>query len=149
MTAPSATRSASDVASRLRFSVMRLARKLRRQLGAEVDISPSQLAALSTIDRGGPLTIGALSEAEQVRPPTMTRIVAALVDKGLVEREGDQNDRRVSWVLATPHGRQLLKQSRRRGNEYLTRRLGALAPEEVDVLERASEILERLADGES
>lgn len=79
----------------------------------------------------------------------MTRIVAALVEKGLVEREGDPNDRRVSWLIATPGGHQLLKQSRRRGNEYLTSRLAALSPEEVDVVARASEILERLADGES
>jgi len=144
MIAPAAT-DTIELASRLRLGVTRLARKLRQE--AEPGITPSQLIALSTIERVGAMTIGELGAAEQVRPPTMTRIVACLVEAGLVAREADPTDRRVAWVRVTPAGAKLLQRSRRRKEEYLSRQLRRLEPGELAVLEEAAEILARLVGG--
>jgi DNA-binding MarR family transcriptional regulator len=134
----------AEVASRLRLGVTRLARRLRQQ--AEPGITPSLLIALSSIDRGGPMTIGELCAAERVQPPTMTRIVAALVDAGLVIRESDAADRRVAWVRATPEGVKLLQRSRKRKDAYLAKQLRTLDERELAVLEEAAGILERLVE---
>lgn len=144
MIAPAAT-DTIELASRLRLGVTRLARKLRQE--AEPGITPSQLIALSTIERAGAMTIGELGAAEQVQPPTMTRIVACLVDAGLVAREADPTDRRVAWVRVTPAGAKLLQRSRRRKEEYLSRQLRRLEAGELAVLEEAAEILARLVGG--
>lgn len=137
----------TELASRLRLGVTRLARKLRQE--AEAGITPSLLIALSSIERGGGMTIGELCAVEQVQPPTMTRIVAALVEAGLVTREPDPDDRRVAWVRVTPAGVKLLRRSRRRKDAYLARQLHALEPREIAVLDRAAGILERLVAGEA
>ncbi len=105
MTTIAAPIDTAELASRLRLGVTRLARKLRQQ--AEPGITPSLLSALSTIERAGPMTIGDLCAAEQVQPPTMTRLVASLVETGLVERNVDPADRRVAWVRVTPAGREV------------------------------------------
>lgn len=134
----------TELASRLRLGVTRLARKLRQE--AEPGITPSMLMALSSIERGGRMTIGDLCAAEQVQPPSMTRIVSALVDAGLVTREPDPGDRRIAWVEATPDGLRLLQRSRRRKEAYLSRRLRDLERDELAVLEEAVPILERLVE---
>ena len=138
---------ASELASRLRLGVTRLARKLRQE--AEAGITPSQLSALSTIERSGPMIIGDLCAAEHVQPPTMTRIVAALVESGYVLREADTQDRRVAWVRITPEGVRLLATARKRKEAYLARRLRALEPERLAVLNEAADILDQLVGGES
>jgi DNA-binding MarR family transcriptional regulator len=130
------------LAARLRLGVTRLARKLRQE--AEAGITPSMLSALSSAERRGPLTMRDLCLAEQVQPPTMTRIVAALVEAGLVVREADEVDGRVAWVRVTPEGRRLLARSRRRKEAYLAKALGALDPHELEHLVTAADVLERL-----
>ena len=145
MTAVPVTSDITELASRLRLGVTRLARRLRQE--AEPGITPSLLVTLSTIERAGAMTIGELSTVEQVQPPTMTRFVAALVETGLVVREPDPADRRVAWVRATPEGVKLLQRSRKRKDAYLTRRLRDLEPREVAVLDEAADILERLVSG--
>jgi DNA-binding MarR family transcriptional regulator len=135
----------AELASRLRLGVTRLARRLRQQ--AEPGLSPSLLSALSSIDRAGAMTIGELSAVEQVQPPTMTRIVAALVEAGLVVREPDSADGRVAWVRVTPKGAKLLQRSRKRKDVYLAKQLRALEPHELAVLDEATGILERLVGG--
>jgi DNA-binding MarR family transcriptional regulator len=135
----------AELASRLRFGVTRLARKLRQQ--AEPGITPSCLAALATIEAHGPMTIGDLCAHEQVQPPTMSRVVATLVDSGLVERSPDAVDRRVAWVRVTPEGERLVQRSRRRKEAYLAKRIRALEPDQIEVLERAAGILELLVEG--
>lgn len=137
----------SELASRLRLGVTRLARKLRQE--AEAGITPSQLSALSTIERSGPMIIGDLCAAEHVQPPTMTRIVAALVESGYALREADAQDRRVAWVRISPEGVRLLATTRKRKEAYLARRLRALEPERLAVLNEAADILEQLMGGES
>jgi len=142
-TAPDST----ELASRLRLGVTRLARRLRRE--AEPGVTPSLLSALSTIERAGPLTIGDLGVAEQVQPPTMTRLVASLVEAGLVEREPDPGDRRVAWLRVSPAGAKFLAQARRRKDAFLAKRLRQLDPSRLAVLEEAADILDALVEGES
>jgi DNA-binding MarR family transcriptional regulator len=136
--------SLAELASSLRIRVMRLSRNLRRQAGT--GLSASLLSALTTVERNGPMTIGTLADAEQVKPPTMTKVVASLVEQGLVTREPDPLDGRVAWVMATPEGRSLLRRTRRRSDAYLATRLRSLNREELLVLERASRLLERLTE---
>jgi DNA-binding MarR family transcriptional regulator len=136
--------SLSELASSLRIRVMRLSRNLRRQAGT--GLSASLLSALTTVERNGPMTIGRLADAEQVRPPTMTKVVASLVEQRLVTREPDPLDGRVAWVMATPEGRSLLRRTRRRSDAYLATRLRSLDREELLVLERATRLLERLTE---
>lgn len=139
---PTTKTDTAALAARLRLAVTRLARKLRRE--AEPGITPSMLAALSSVDRQGPLTMSELCVVEQVQPPSMTRIVAALVDVGLVSRESDPSDGRVAWVTVTPQGRKLLDRSRGRKEAYLAKALRDLDAHELETLEEAAAILEGL-----
>src|SRR5262245_27752686 len=104
------------------------------------------LSALSSAERQGPVTMRDLCAAEQVQPPTMTRIVAALVAAGLVVREADAEDGRVAWVRVTPGGRRLLERSRRRKEAFLARAIRDLDAREVATLEIAAEVLERFTE---
>jgi DNA-binding MarR family transcriptional regulator len=140
---------ASDVvalASRLRFAVMRLSRRLRQQTPDA--ITPSQISALSVVEGSGPLTLGELAALERVQPPTITRTVAALEEQGLVVREVDATDRRVARVSIAPNGKRLLERSRGRKNAYLAQRLRLLSQEDVAAIHRAAELLERMAEGD-
>jgi DNA-binding MarR family transcriptional regulator len=123
---------------------MRLGRRLRQH--APEDITPSQLSALSVIVRDGPMTLSRLAEAERVQPPTVTRVVDALQQKGLVTRVPSELDRRVAYVEATTEGRGLVEAIRRRRDAYLARRLRTLTPEERLLLGRAAPLLERLIE---
>ncbi|HJR96278.1 MAG TPA: MarR family transcriptional regulator [Actinomycetota bacterium] len=136
----------ASLASRLRLSVFRASRTLRRE--SQAGISPSMLAALSTIDRHGPITAGEVALHEQVRKPTVTRILAGLVDEGLIERTTDPLDRRVAWVQLTPAGRAMMRNVRRRSDRFLARRLRSLDPSDLVTLERAAEILDRVTEQE-
>jgi DNA-binding MarR family transcriptional regulator len=142
-TAPPVTDRAG-LASHLRLSVFRASRTLRRE--SQAGISPTLMAALSTIERHGPITAGDLAAHEQVRKPTVTRILGALVEEGLVERTPDPIDRRVSWVQLTPTGRALMRTVRRRTDRYLAQRLRKLDAEELATLDRAAEILDRITE---
>lgn len=135
------------LAARLRLGVTRLARRLRQE--AEPGITVSMLSALSSIWRHERLTMRELGAVEQVSAPTITRVVAALVDAGLVAREGDETDGRVTWVSVTSAGAKLLERSRRRQGAYLVRQLRDLEPRELETLEEAAGILERLTEGRS
>ncbi len=131
------------LAADLRVAVARLARRLRQQTG--VEITASLLSALWSIETLGPVTLGDLAGAEQVQPPTITRIASRLEESGLVVREVDRADRRVMRVRLSGEGRRLLERTRSRRTAYLAKRLRSLAPEELGVLGRAAPILQRLA----
>src|SRR5438309_2886518 len=96
--APKAT---PELASRLRSCVARLSRRLRQEGMVNQEATPSQLTAIATLSLTGPMTLGELAGAERVKPPTMTRIVAALEERGLVRREPSPDDRRVVHVVLT------------------------------------------------
>ncbi len=134
----------SELADRLHSAAIHLLRGVRRE-DAAAGLPPAQLSALSVVVFGGPLTVGALAAAEQVRSPTMTRIVTALERAGLVTRESHPDDARATLVATTPAGRALLLEGRRRRVSLLEERLGALAPEERAALEHAVGALERSA----
>jgi DNA-binding MarR family transcriptional regulator len=135
-----------DLSARLRLAIARTARRLRQEAGT--DLSPSLSSALATIERRGPLTPSELAEAERVQRPTATRIVARLEEAGLVERASDPSDGRVSLVSASADGRALLRRMRTRKDAYLSRRLRDLDAKEVAALESATEVLERMLEGE-
>src|SRR5919201_4065480 len=129
-------------AARLRLVIARTARRLRQEAG--LDLSPSQSAALATIEAHGPLAPSALATLERIQRPTATRILARLEEAGLVESAGDPADGRVSLVSTSRRGAALLRRLRGRKNAYLARRLRGLEPDELRTLERATDILERL-----
>ena len=138
------TARANRAAERLHSAAIHLLRRLRREDDTSGLTAP-RLSALSVVVFGGPLTLGALAAAEQVRPPTMTRIVAALEGAGLVAREADPADGRAVLIRATPAGRRLLEEGRTRRTSALTRQLADLPADDLATLERAADILDRLA----
>lgn len=134
----------ADLADRLHSAAIHLLRRLRREDDASGLPAP-QLSAMSVIVFGGAITLGALANAEQVRPPTITKLVAALEEQGLVEREPDPQDRRVMRVKATARGTRLLYDGRRRRVASLATSLGELATADRATLARAIPILEKVA----
>ena len=132
------------LASELRTTVMRLARRLRR-MRTETSLSLGQLAALGTLDRHGPLTPGELAAHERVQPPSMTRTVAALEAAGLVTRTDHPTDRRQVLVAVSPAGRTMLRDDRRRRDEWLAQRMRGLTGAELQTLHEAAAILDKLA----
>src|SRR4051812_14890776 len=105
-----------------------MARRLRQEAGA--DLSPSQTAALATIERHGPLTPSELATRERVQRPTVTRVLGRLEEVGLVERAVDPDDRRCSLLSISPAGRALLENARTRKDLYLATRLESLDAED-------------------
>jgi DNA-binding MarR family transcriptional regulator len=145
-TAASSADKATDLADRLHSAAIHLLRRLRREDDASGLPAPA-LSALSVIVFGGPITLGALAAAEQVRPPTITKLVASLEADGLVVREVDASDRRVMRVSATARGTRLLHDGRQRRVATLATSLAALPVKERDALLRALPILEKAARG--
>ena len=144
MTVAGASTSVASLAPRLRVAVTRLNRRLRSNaLGG---VSPAQASALSMIERLGSPALAALAAAEQVRPPSMTRIVDALEADGLVERRVDVADRRSSRVSLTAAGRRELSTIRSRKTAFLEQRLAALTEADRRTLAQALDILEHLAE---
>lgn len=134
-------------AARLQLVVMRLARRLRQQ--APEGVTPSQLSALSSLDRHGAMTVGELATSERIRPPSMTRIVAGLEEGGLIERQRDERDRRCSRVSLTSKGRSFVERNLSRKTAYLVRLSRALKNEEATTLLAAAEILEKMLEGDA
>jgi DNA-binding MarR family transcriptional regulator len=124
---------------------MRLARRLRQQ-AASTDVTPSMLSVMSTLEGRGSLTLGEVAEAERVRPPTMTKIVGRLEAAGLVARIPDPQDKRITRVGLSRAGARLIERHRARKDVYLATRLRRLDEEEIDVMRRAAEILERVLE---
>jgi DNA-binding MarR family transcriptional regulator len=132
------------LASPLRLAVMRLARRMRAER-ADTALSLSQLAALATVERHGPLTPGELAGQERVQPPSMTRIVTTLQDAGLVHRTPHPSDGRQVLLEVTADGRALLHEDRRRRDAWLAHRLDELEEADRAVLRDAVAVLDRLA----
>lgn len=131
------------VANRLHSAAIHLLRHVRRTDDV-TGLTPARLSLLSVLVFGGPATISELAEAEQVSLPTLSRLVAALEDRGLVQRAGDPDDRRLVRAVATREGARVLLRARRARVERLAARLGELDRDALDTLGQASEILERL-----
>jgi DNA-binding MarR family transcriptional regulator len=133
-----------ELAPRLRWTITRFARRLRQEAGT--DLGPSQIAALATIERHGPLSPSEVAERERIKRPTATRIVRHLEEAGLVERVKDPEDGRASILTVTGEGRTLLRRLRERKTAYLAKRLSGLDAEDRRTLERAAELLEGMLE---
>ena len=141
-------RSDAGLATALRISVSRLARRLRAErmaLGLQPDLSDTQLGALATLVNHGPMTPGELAEHEKVQPPSMTRVIAVLDERSLVIRAPHSTDRRQVVLTVTDGGRDLVYQARRLREAWLARRLRELSPQERATLRAAAPILEKLS----
>ncbi|MFC4119163.1 MarR family winged helix-turn-helix transcriptional regulator [Nonomuraea zeae] len=137
-------RSDAGLASALRVSMARLTRRLRRQAAAH-SLTPTQFATLAAVERHSGITPGELAELEKVQPPSMTRVIAKLEERGLVARTPHPTDRRQVAVSVTEAAEKLLKEERRRKEAWLTQRLKELSPEERSILRQAAPILEKLS----
>ena len=141
--ATASTTVAEQVADRLHSAAIRLLRRLRIEDSAS-GIGPARLSALSVLVFAGPMTLGELAAAEQVKPPTMTRIVQGLEKQGLARREPAADDARSIRVHATAKGTRLLDAGRRRRTRLLSTQLETLTPAELRNLADAAESLHRL-----
>lgn len=144
----SPTRTDTGLATALRISVSRLARRLRveRTGGlAETGLSDTQLAALAVLERHDGMSPGELAAHEKVQPPSMTRVIATLEERGLLRRAPHPTDRRQVILSVTEDGRNVVIQSRRLRDAWLARRLKELTPGERAALRAAAPVLEKLS----
>jgi DNA-binding MarR family transcriptional regulator len=130
--------------TRLRVALARLSRRLRRHELA--GLTPTQLAALATIEKTGPMRLGDLAAAEGIAPSTLTRLVTALEESGYVRRCADPSDARASTITITAHGQDALERIRTESTLMLTASLELLTPEQRSALAAALPVLEQLAE---
>jgi len=134
----------AEVADTIHSAAIHLLRALRRQ-DDRWGLSAPRLSALSVVVFLGPVTLGELARLEQVRPPTMTRLVQALESAHLVTRSVDRDDRRITWIAATSRGKKLLLRGRDERVKALTAVLESLSIQERDVLNDAGSLIQRVA----
>ena len=144
-TVEKAARSDAGLAAELRFSVMRLRRRLAHERHPDNELSLAAMAVLGCLYRSGELTVGELANQEQVRPPSMTRTVNCLEEGGYVVRRPHESDGRQVLVALSAKGEKTLLADRARRDAWLARRLSELTREERAVLRQAAPLLERLA----
>jgi DNA-binding MarR family transcriptional regulator len=146
---PEAVQTDAALATAMRISISRLARRLRVERlglgGTETVLSDIQLAALAALARHDSMTPGELAEHEKVQPPSMTRVIAVLEERGLVKREPHATDRRQVVLTVTGDGRDVVQRVRRRREAWLAQRLQELTPDERQILRAAAPILEKIS----
>jgi DNA-binding MarR family transcriptional regulator len=130
--------------TRLRVALARLSRRLRKH--ALAGLTPTQLAALATVERSGPMRLGDLAAAEGIAPSTLTRLVTALEDSGYVRRYADPTDARASTLAITPRGHDMLERLRTETTMVLTQSLTLLTAAQRAALAEALPVLEQLAE---
>ncbi|MCW2490914.1 MAG: hypothetical protein QOH56_1258 [Pseudonocardiales bacterium] len=133
----------SELASIIRLSVLRTARRLRSQR-VNTAVTLSQLSALVTVKKCGPLSAGEVAAIERVQPPSMTKILASLEAAELIERTAHAEDRRQAIISVTDAGRRLIDDETRARDEWLAERLTGLSAQDRETLVRAAEVLDRL-----
>jgi DNA-binding MarR family transcriptional regulator len=133
------------LAAELRVALMRAVRRLRAEK-SDADLSDGQYSVLAMLEREGPKTPREIAAHERVQPPSMTRTLTALLELGLVTRTEHPSDRRQVLIAITEPGARTVRETRRRRDAWLARRLAALPSDERAVLARAAEILRRIAD---
>ena len=137
------TKAADPTANALHSAAIHLLRRLRKE-DERAGVGPARLSVLSVLVFGGPMRLSELARIEQVKPPTMTKLIAALEAEGLVRRSPDGTDGRAFKVQATRRGATLLHAARRRRVARLAAALQQLPPDELAVIARAAEIVERV-----
>jgi DNA-binding MarR family transcriptional regulator len=138
------TNQTTAVADALHSAAIRLLRGVRKE-DERTGVGPARLSALSVLVFAGPLRLTELARIEQVKPPTMTKVVAGLEAAGLVRRRDDVEDARAVRLEATARGTRLLQEGRRRRVERLASALQPVAADELEVLARAAAIIERIS----
>ncbi len=133
----------AELASSLRLSLLRAARRIRSQR-VNTTATLSQLSALATVNKCGPLSAGEIAAVERVQPPSMTKILAALEASGWVARASHPDDRRQSIISITDAGRQLMAEETRARDEWLAERLVDFSAEDIQKLRDAVGVLDRL-----
>ena len=139
------TRTDAGLASQLRVSVMRLARRLRNERNPDNPLSVGAISVLGVLLRHGESTVGQLAAHERVQPPSMTRTVNFLVDEGYAVRRPSETDGRSTLVAISDDGRQMLLADRKRRDAWLAQQLKDLTPDERDLLRQVAPLIERLA----
>lgn len=132
-----------EIAALLNDQFSRLSRQLRN-MDLPDGMTPERLSALSVIEKKGPISVTALADNEMVRPATMSRMVSALVDEGLVRRREDKNDGRGVLVSATPKGRRAYQRAQQQRLQQFVEALHALTPEQLSAMRSLAAALERL-----
>jgi DNA-binding MarR family transcriptional regulator len=135
----------AELASHLRPALLRLTRVVRNQR-VDMSVTLTQLSAMGTLFKHGPMSAGELAALERVQPPSMTKVLANLEERGLVRRDVHPSDRRQAVIAITPAGEALLDSERRSRDAWLTKRLGTLSAEERALIQRVIPILEKLAE---
>src|SRR5205085_6336261 len=135
---------AMEAADRLHSAAIHLLRRLRIR-DRETGVGPAQLSALSVLVFGGPQSLAQLAEAEQVKAPTMSRIVAGLLRAKLVHRRTDKQDRRAVVIQATEKGTRIMQEGRRRRVEALAAAVRGLSQKEIAQLRDAAQVMEHLS----
>jgi DNA-binding MarR family transcriptional regulator len=135
----------AELAAQLRPSLLRLTRLVRNQR-VDMSVSLTQLSAMGTLQKKGPMSAGELANCERVQPPSMTKVLAHLEERGLVRREVHPTDRRQAIIAISDAGRALLDSERRSRDAWLARRLATLTPDERALVQRALPILDKLAE---
>jgi DNA-binding MarR family transcriptional regulator len=135
----------AELAADLRVALLLTARRLRAEK-ADTDLTDSQYCVLAALDRNGTMTPGALAARERVQPPSMTRVLSCLAEQGLVSRDTHPQDRRQVLIRLTDAGRATVRETQRRRNAWLIRRLIDLDHAERQILSEAAGILRRIAE---
>jgi DNA-binding MarR family transcriptional regulator len=135
----------SELASQLRPALLRLTRIVRNQR-VDMSVTLTQLSAMATLQKKGPMSAGELANCERVQPPSMTKVLANLEERELVRRDVHPTDRRQAIIAITPAGIELLDSERRSRDAWLSKRLGTLTAEERALLQRVVPILDKLAE---
>jgi DNA-binding MarR family transcriptional regulator len=136
--------SAAELAALLRPALLRLTRLVRNQR-VDMSVTLTQLSAMGTLAKHGPMSAGELAAAERVQPPSMTKVIANLEEHGFVRREPHPADRRQAIVSITEKGTDLLESERRSRDAWLTQRLAKLTPDERALIRDVVPLLDRLA----
>ncbi len=135
-----------EAVAALRGAVLRLGRRLRYQTLGDADLSATELAVLGRIGLGGPMAPSALARAEHVRPPSMTKVIESLEERGLVRRSPHPTDGRQCLISRTEAGETFVRETRERRTAWLAERLGALPDDDRRAVLAATAALQRLAD---
>jgi DNA-binding MarR family transcriptional regulator len=135
----------AELASLLRPALLRLTRIVRNQR-VDTSVTLTQLAAMGTLAKRGPMSAGELATYERVQPPSMTKVLANLEELGFVRRDSHPTDRRQAIIAITAEGQQLLESERRSRDAWLSRQLATLTPEERALLQQVVPVLDKLAE---
>jgi DNA-binding MarR family transcriptional regulator len=141
-----ATRSTiAELAAVLRPSLLRLTRLIRNQR-VDMSVTLTQISAMATLAKRGSMSAGELASCEKVQPPSMTKVLANLEERGLVRREAHPGDKRQAIISVTDAGLELLQSETRSRDAWLSKRLAELTPDERALLRAAVPVLDKLAE---